>query len=334
MLRLDEAHGLAKRALIRAGASDAAAHSTAQALVAAERDGQSGHGLSRVASYAAQLRAGKVVGSAVPQLEQRSAVAMHVDAGLGFAYPAIDAAIEWLGQSTVENGMAIALISRSHHFGQAGAHVERLAELGLMAFLFGNSPKAMAFWGGRVARLGTNPIAFATPVPGGSPLVIDLALSVAARGRILAAAKQGQTIPPDWALDADGQPTTDPAAALAGTMAPLGGAKGAALALMVEIIAATLTGAHFGWEASSFLDAAGPPPDVGQVFLTIDPVAISAGAYPARMATLLLAMADEDGVRLPGSRRIARRATATAEGLSVTPALLAELRELAGEATA
>jgi (2R)-3-sulfolactate dehydrogenase (NADP+) len=331
-LSLADAERLAAAALQREGLNDAAARSTARALVAAERDGQKGHGLSRVSTYAEQIRCGKVKKEATPSARRLSPAATLIDAAHGFAYPAIDLAVEELGELARKSVIAMAAIRRSHHFGQAGAPVERLAEKGFVAFLFGNSPKAMAFWGGKAPMVGTNPVAFAAPLPEGPPLVIDLALSVAARGKVMAAKKAGEKIPPDWALGADGKPTTDPAAALAGSMAPLGGAKGAALALMIEVLAAAVTASNFGFEASSFLDGDGPPPDVGQVLIAIDPGPPSGGRYAARMTTLVDAMAAEEGVRPPGMTRLKNRAAAEASGLLVAPGLLAELRALAGEA--
>ncbi len=328
-LTLAEATALAAAALAAGGASATAAQATARALVAAEADGQAAHGLSRVPAYASQVRSGKVKGSAVPAATRVAPGVLRVDAGLGFAYPAIDLALEGLVPLARSQGIAVAAIHRSHHFGQVGAHAERLAEAGLVALVFGNTPKAMAFYGGRRAMLGTNPLAFAAPVAGGAPLVVDLALSVAARGKIVAAQKAGKTIPSDWAVDRDGNPTTDPGAALAGTLSPIGGAKGGALALMVEILGAALTAGAFGWEASSFFDAEGAPPDMGHLFIAIDPGPVSGGAFGARMATLAAAMAEEPEVRLPGSRRLAARARARTEGITVPPALLGELRGLA-----
>ncbi len=331
VLSLEEARSLISRALAASGAAPKNAASVARALVAAEADGQIGHGLSRVPSYVAQLRAGKVDGRASPSVERIAPAVLRVDAGFGFAYPAFDRVIEDLPPIAGETGIALAAIVRSHHFGQAGAHCERLAERGLVALLLGNTPKAMAPWGGRAPLLGTNPIAFAAPMPeGASPLVIDLALSRVARGKILAAGRAGEPIPEGWALDKEGQSTTDPQAALAGTMLPIGEAKGAALALMVEIMSAALAGAHFGFEASSFLNADGPPPDVGQTVVAIDAARVSGGIFAERMATLATAFATEPGVRLPGSRRLWARAKAAREGLRVPPSLLAEIRALAG----
>jgi (2R)-3-sulfolactate dehydrogenase (NADP+) len=328
-LSLAEAEALATDALVASRTSAANARPTARALVAAEADGQGGHGLSRVPSYALQARAGKVRGDARPAVERVAGAALRVDAGFGFAYPAIDLAIESLVPLARDQGIAVAAVHHSHHFGQAGAHAERLAERGLVAIVLGNSPKAMAFWGGRRPMLGTNPLAFAAPLPGREPpLVIDLALSVAARGRIVAAEKAGKPIPGDWAVDAEGRPTTDPKAALAGALLPIGGAKGGALALMVEILAAAVTGSAYGWEASSFFDDRGGPPDMGHVLVALDGARLSAGAYDSRMANLLEALAAEPGARLPGTRRLASRARAAAEGLAVPAALHAEILAL------
>ena len=328
-LSLAEAETLACDALVASRTSPENARPTARALVAAEADGQAGHGLSRLPSYAIQSRAGKVAGFAKPVVERVAGAALRVDAGFGFAYPAIDLAIDALAPLAMENGIAVAAIHRSHHFGQAGAHAERLAERGLVALVLANSPKAMAFWGGRKAMLGTNPLAFGAPLPGGAaPLVIDLAMSVAARGKIVAAEKAGKAIPADWAVDADGRPTTDPKAALAGTLLPIGGAKGGALALMIEILAAAVTGSAYGWEASSFFDDKGGPPNMGHVFIAMDAGRLSAGAYEGRMTTILGAIGAESAARLPGTRRLENRSRAAADGVSIAAPLHAEIRAL------
>ena len=194
-LSISDVEELAIAALCACGTSPQNAQSVAKALVSAEIDGQSGHGLNRISSYAAQTRNGKVNGHAIPTIEDLSSSALRVDGHLGFAYPAIDLAFEHLIPKSKENGVAIAVIHRSHHFGQAGAHVERLAYQGLIGLTLANTPKAMAFWGGKTSRLGTNPIAFSCPLGATEhPLVIDLALSVAARGKVLAAKKKGAEI--------------------------------------------------------------------------------------------------------------------------------------------
>lgn len=323
----DQVHDLILRTLMRCRTAEANARSVAQALVAAEMVGQSGHGLRRVPSYAAQALSGKVDGFATPTTTHPRPGVVAVDAAMGFAYPALDLAVDWLAEAAPQQGIAAAGIVRSHHCGVAGITVERLARSGLVALLFANTPAAMAPWGGRKALFGTNPIAFAAPRSGGrSPIVVDVSLSKVARGKIMAADQKGTAIPEGWALDADGQPTTDPAAALSGTMIPMGDAKGTALALMVELLAAGLMGANFAHEASSFFDADGPPPGVGQVILALDPDAFSDMAR-ARIDDLADAMADQPGARLPGARRDDLR-KAAADGLQVDDALLAQIDAL------
>lgn len=329
-LGLTAAESLAIRILVKHGASDENAACVARALVAAEADGQKGHGLSRLPSYAAQVASGKVDGQAVPVVEQCAAAALRVDARNGFAFPALSLAVERLTTLTAQTGLAAAAVYRSHHFGQAGYHVEQLAEAGLIGLVFGNSPKAIAPWGGSEGVFGTNPIAFAAPRQAAPPLVIDLSLSKVARGKIMVAAKQGDPIPEGWALDERGQPTTDPEAALRGTMLPMGDAKGAALVLMVEILAAALTGANFGFEASSFFTVEGEPPGVGQYLLAIDPVAFSGGNFAQRLEVLLEAILRQPGTRLPGARRTALRAASLHDGVEVLTGLHNELTTLAG----
>ncbi len=328
-LSLAEAEDLARAALTASNTSAANAASVARALVRAEADGQKGHGLSRIPTYAAQARVGKVDGRATPSVAQVAAAALRIDAAFGFAYPAYDATLPRLAALAGETGIAAAAIRRCHHFGVAGHHCEALAEMGRIAFVYGNSPKALAPHGATRAVLGTNPIAFAAPMPDGPPLVIDLAVTTVARGKILAAKEAGEAIPEGWALDRDGRPTTDAAAALAGTMAPIGGAKGAALALMVEVMSACLVGASLGTEGSSLLDAEGGPPNIGQSVIALDPETLSGGAYMGRMADLAAVYAATDGARLPGTRRLANRARAAAEGLALPASLLATIRAIA-----
>lgn len=327
-LSLDEAHALASAALIANGTSPDNARPVADALVAAEVDGQAGHGLSRVPSYAAQAASGKVDGRAVPTASPAGTAAWRVDACNGFAFPALALAVDRLAGTAPETGISVAAIHRSHHFGQAGYHVEALAERGLVGLVFGNSPEAIAPWGGNRPLFGTNPIAFSAPRRDRDPLVIDMSLSKVARGKIMVAARSGKPIPEGWALDADGAPTTDPKAALAGSMLPMADAKGAALVLMVEILAAALTGAHFGFEASSFFEAEGPPPGVGQLIVAIAPAPLSGGVFADRLEVLLSAIADQPGTRLPGAARSERRRRTRGEGIAIAEALHAEIAAL------
>lgn len=302
---LAETEKLIAGALTRSKTESGNARSVARALVAAEAEGLKGHGLSRVASYAAQAKVGKVDGFAKPAIEwKRPGVAM-IDAANGFAYPAIDMALAELPQAARKNGIAAAALHRSHHCGAAGHPVERLAEAGLVALMFANTPGAIAPWGGSKAVFGTNPISFACPLPGRAPVVVDLSLSKVARGNILAAKQKNEPIPEGWALDASGKPTTDANAALAGTMLPLGDAKGTALALMVELLAAGLTGANYAADASSFLDAKGPPPGTGQLLIAFDPTAFGGDGTAEHFAALAGSIESQPGARLPGARRLA-----------------------------
>jgi (2R)-3-sulfolactate dehydrogenase (NADP+) len=330
-ISIGELEALITAALRACATAEPNARSVARALTQAEVDGQSGHGLSRVPSYAGQAKSGKVDGRARPEAHQTRAGTLMIDAKGGFAYPAFDLALDRLPELARANGIAAAGFVRSHHFGVAGQHVERLAAAGLVGLVLGNTPKAMAPWGGTRPLYGTNPMAFAAPMRDAPPLVVDLALSQVARGKILAAAQRGEPIPEGWAADERGAPTTDAAAALKGALQPMGGAKGAALALMVEVLAAALTGAAFGFEASSFFDAEGAPPHVGQLLIAIDPGGLAGtDVFADRLAALAGTIEGDAGVRLPGSRRLALRERARREGVMIDGTLLGQVRALAG----
>lgn len=324
LLSLKQAEDLVVRVLTRNRTDETNARCVARALVAAEADGLKGHGLSRLPSYAAQAKAGKVNGFAKPVLTRPRPGLIAVDAAHGFAYPAIEATDAVLPDAARQQGVACASIRRSHHCGAAGHPVERLAQQGLAAMLLVNTPAAMAPWGGSKPVLGTNPIAFACPLPGRPPIVIDLSLSKVARGNIAAAKQRGEKIPEGWALNAAGRPTTDPDAALAGTMLPLGDAKGVALALMVELLAGGMTGSNYAAEASSFLDADGPPPGTGQLIVAFDPAAFGGGAE--RFMALAASIEAQSGARLPGARRHRLREDAKAKGVQISDALMKEIQ--------
>jgi len=320
---------LVSRALIASSTSADNAAAVARALVAAEIDGQKGHGLSRVAAYAAQARSGKVDGHAVPHLQATRMSSIMIDAANGFAYPALELAVRELPKLTRQSGIAAAGFARSHHAGAVGLVVEKMAAVGLIALMVSNTPQAMAAWGGRRGLFGTNPIAFAAPRLGGDALVIDLALSQVARGKIMMAAQNGEAIAGGWAKDADGRPTVDAAAALQGTLMPMGGPKGAALALMVELMAAALTGANLAFQASSFFDAEGPPPGIGQLLIAVDPAAFGGEQAFAERLELLANAIEEDGARLPGAGRLLLREAAARDGIFVEHTVVAQLQKIA-----
>jgi (2R)-3-sulfolactate dehydrogenase (NADP+) len=329
-IQLPALQQLAKEILISHNTSEVNAEQVAAALVAAEADGQNGHGASRIPSYAAQSASGKVDGHAMPKLKKVAAAALRVDARSGFAVPALALAIEALTELTRETGVAAVSITNSHHSGVAAHHVEPLANAGLIGLSFGNTSQAIAPWGGTKGLFGTNPIAFAAPRRKSAPLVIDMSLSKVARGKINAAAQKGERIPEGWAVDKDGKPTTDAKAAMEGTMLPMGDAKGAQLVLMVEILAAALSASHFGYEASSFFSGDGEPPHVGQFLLAIDPEPLSRGHFQERLEDLLTAILAQPGTRVPGVRRHALRAEAARKGVSLPQPLYDELMRMRG----
>lgn len=327
-MTLNEAATLVRGIFEDNGVLPSTAISVARALVQSEAAGQSGHGLRRVPAYVKQVRTGKVDGKAEPKLSRPRPAVLSIDAAHGFAYPALDLAVAELPAVAREQGIAFAAIGRSHHAGVMALTVERFAEQGLIAMMFANAPAAMAPWGGKSPLFGTNPIAFAVPVADADPLVIDLALSKVARGKVMEAHQKGTSIPDDWAFDIDGNPTTDAAAALKGTMAPSGGAKGAALALMVEVLSAGLAGANFSHEASSLFDENGPPPELGHSIIAIDPDAANGGGTAMRMAALAEEMARQDGVRLPGRRGKGLRAEALVNGIEIEDDVLKAIEAL------
>ncbi|MGQ7792201.1 Ldh family oxidoreductase [Faunimonas sp. B44] len=326
-ISLDDARALVADALQRSRTAPGNAMAVAKALVRAEASGQSGHGLRRVASYAAQSKSGKVDGFAEPRAARTAPGVLMIDAANGFAYPALDRAVAELPAIAREQGIALAGIHRSHHSGVMGLVAEDFAEAGLVALVFANTPSAMAPFGGRTALFGTNPIAFAAPCAGRPPVVIDLSLSKVARGKVMAAKQKGEPIPEGWCLDSEGRPTTDPAAGLAGTMVPLGDAKGTALALMIEMLAAGLVGANYAYEATSFFDAEGAPPGVGQTIIAIDPARVGGETAAARFGEIA-ARIEADGARVPGARGRRLREHAGAAGLRIDDSVLQEIRSI------
>lgn len=327
--KADVAEILAQQVLMRSGASEPNAYSVAKALIAAEVDGIPSHGLSRLPYYADQTVSGKVNGKAVPVIKERGVI-VNVDALEGFAFPAIQMGIPRLLACARKQGLGALSVRNSHHFGVAGHHVEAIAREGLVGLGFGNAPAAIAPWGGKQALFGTNPIAFAAPRKETAPVVLDLSVSCVARGKVMMAANRSEAIPEGWALDSEGRPTTDAASAMDGSMRPIGDAKGSALALMVEILAAGLSDSAFGYEASSLFNAEGEPPRLGQLFLAINPAHFSAGdAFVARVEALLSTMLGQQGVRLPGERRLKERSKFDGN-LLIDDTLYADLVQRAG----
>jgi (2R)-3-sulfolactate dehydrogenase (NADP+) len=326
-----ELSALAMRALEHAGANPDMAAATARALVSADAQGLASHGVSRVAQYATHLRNGRADGSAVPAIAREMGGAVLIDARCGLAFPACALAVREAIARARTHGVAFAGVTNSHHFGVAGYHLEPVAEASMVGLALGNSPSAMAAAGGSRRLFGTNPIAAIFPRRDGAPLLVDLSLSQVARGKLMVAAKEGRAIPEGWALDRAGHPTTDPGAGLEGSMLPMGGAKGAMLALVAELLVTALTGAALGFEADSFFVDEGNRPRIGQAFVVVDPDAMAGREiYLERIETLIAAMSAEAGVRLPGYRRYELAQRAEREGIEVPESIAAQLRRFAG----
>ena len=329
-ISLDEIEAIARRALLAHGASAVAADSLARAIAATEAEGLASHGLAYLPAYCAHLDCGKVIGGAVPLVSHPRPGLVLVDAGAGFAHPAIEAGMEPLIAAAQSQGVAALALSNSYNCGVLGYHTERLAARGLVALGFTNAPASIAPFGATKPVLGTNPFSLAVPGEAGqAAFVIDQSASVVAKSEVMKRGREGRALEPGWALDADGHPTTDPQAALKGTMAPAGGYKGVGAALLTEVMAACLTGATPGIAASPFSGTQGGPPRTGQMFVAFAPDATSGGAFAARLAVVIEAFAGA-GARLPGAKRLAARTAARRDGVAVSDALLAQVRALAG----
>lgn len=297
-------------ALHRAGASPAMARSLAAATVAAERRGKIGVGADHLVDYLDALRAGRLHGAAEPRLSQPRAAVLTVDADRGTAQLAYDRAAPALVEAARTCGVAVLSLHEAYPAGELGHCAHQLAEQGLIAIVAGNSPALMATHGATEAVTGTNPLAFALPHPDG-PRVIDQATSATAFVNIRAAADRGEPIPADWALDAEGNPTTDAAAALAGVMLPFGGIKGGNIAMIIELLAA-MSGGSFSLDAAPF-DTGTEPPRLGLLIAAIDPTAFAAD-YPARAEAHLRRLHERFGIDI-GRRRPLRTHAELSEAL-------------------
>ncbi|MES0862836.1 Ldh family oxidoreductase [Ruegeria sp. SCPT10] len=330
-LTLAEIEDLSFRALVAAGTSEANARPLAQATAATEADGVASHGLAYIPIYCEHVQCGKVDGMAKPVVSRPKPSVVAVDAATGFAHSAIDTGFEALIPAAREQGVAVLAIRNSYNCGVLGYHTHRLAQAGLVGLGFTNAPASIAPSGGSKPVVGTNPFSIAAPGPDGQPaLLIDQSASTIAKSEVMKHAREGKPIPVGWALDADGNPTTDPEVGLKGSMAPSGGYKGVGVALMVELLAAAMTGATLGINASPFSGTAGGPPKTGQFFIAIDPAATGGGAFDAGISNLIEAIRSQEGAHLPGDGRGSKRIVAQTEGVAVNAATLAKVEAILG----
>ncbi len=322
-LTLAEIEDLALHALVAAGTSEANARPLAVATAATEADGVASHGLAYIPIYCEHVQCGKVDGQATPVVDQPRPGVIAVDAATGFAHSAIDAGFKRLIPLAKEHGIAALAIKNSYNCGVLGYHTYRLAQAGLLGLGFTNAPASIAPSGGAKPVVGTNPFSVAAPGPDGQPaLLIDQSASTIAKSEVMKHAREGKPIPVGWALDSEGNPTTDPNVGLKGSMAPSGGYKGVGVSLLTEVLAAAMTGATLGIDASPFSGTAGGPPRTGQMFLAIDPGATSGGAFADRIEALVHAIRAQDGAHLPGDGRQAKRRNAAEQGVAVNQATL------------
>jgi len=336
-LRLDQVHALTLQVLQAHGVSVAQAQAIADTITAAERDDCKSHGLFRLPGYVSSVRSGKVTPDAVPQLRDLAPAIVQVDGQNGFAPLALRLGCVPLAEKARRHGIAALAVTRIYHFAALWPEVEALAAQGLVALAWTAAMSYVAPAGGNKPLYGTNPMAFAWPRVGHPPLVFDQASSASARGEIQLHLRAGAPLPEGWAIDADGHPTTDAAAALAGAQLPFGGYKGAAIALMIELLAGALIGEVFSFEASERDNHDGGPPVGGELIIAVEPTrCVGHGDRPRQLAhaeQLFARILAQEGTRLPSDRRYAARQRTPTEGITMPQALYEELLSLAGRKT-
>lgn len=321
---------LLARIFIANGTSAQVADVLARNCAGAERDGATSHGLFRMPGYVATLRSGWVDGRAAPVVVDGGASFLRVDAANGFAQPALAAAMPLAMENARASGACVVAIRRSHHFAALWPDVEPFAEAGLVAIAMVDSMAVVVPPGAHRPVYGTNPLAFAAPRAGGRIVVFDQAVSVLAHGDVQIAAREGHDLPQGAGVDAAGQPTRDPRAVLdGGALLPFGGHKGASIAMMIEIMAAALTGGLYSHEVDWSAHPGAQTPCTGQCVIVIDPARGGSGVgFAARVEQLVGALGAAGQARMPGDRRFAAREAAMRDGLPVSAEMLVQLERL------
>lgn len=304
----------------RAGASQATAVSIATAAVTAEAEGQVNVGLSHFVDYLDALEAGRIDGAVEPSLTFPAPTLIHSDARKGAAHPGFDLAFDRLVKTTRELGLALFAQRNAYTCGALGYFTKRLATQGLVAFAATNGPALLAGAGGKTPVFCTNPLAFSAPTASGEPLTIDQASSATAFVNVRRAAAEGRAIPEGWAIDAAGEPTTDASAAMKGALVAFGGARGANIALMVEVLAAGLTGANWSVDAPPFTRGS-ESPGTGMLVIAMQPTLLDAD-FAGRLERHLDRLSGDHGVYIPGRSR----QTCTAATFTIPHDLHARLR--------
>lgn len=298
---LDEIEATTHRALVGHGASESAAASVADAVRVAEGRGNKICGLFYVESYCLQLATGRIQGAVDPEVSTPRPGVVRVDGKLGFAQPAFDAAFDATVAAARANGICGLSLEHIHTATSVAWFTERLARAGLIAIGCTNATPRVAPPGGDTPLLGTNPVAMSVPDgDGGVALQFDFATSAVALGTISRAKAAGESIPSTWAVDADGNPTTDPGAALGGSLQPAAGHKGWGLGLMVEVLAAGLTGGRRSVDVPPLKAPEGEPHDLGLFCIVVDPDGWNGDHLRSQLTALAADVAAQPGARLPG----------------------------------
>ncbi|WP_186356661.1 Ldh family oxidoreductase [Streptomonospora sp. PA3] len=322
------------------GLNPSDAEAVAHHLVEADLRGVDSHGVSRTAVYVHRIRRGLVTARPQRSVITQTPVSALLDAGNGPGIVAAEHAMRTAIAKAADTGVGMVSVRNSNHCGMLAHYTGMAAREGLVALATTSAPAAMAPWGAKDSYFGTNPISYAVPAPEGRPdIVFDMATSHVAKGKIILAGKNGQRIPLDWALDENGRPTGDPAAALAGSMLPVGGPKGSGLALLVEVFSALLSGAHYGPHIPPLYDNDDHPQGLGHFFLAMSPeVFLPADEFTARVGRLadevaaLPAAEGHERVYLPGEPEAERAEHRRAHGIPLSAEVRAELRAVAREA--
>ena len=302
-LSLDEIYSLAKNVMLANGCDTANAEALADIICRAERDGSHSHGLFRVPGYVKALRSGKVDGKAKPTIKHLTPAVIQVDGHGCFAPLAQAVGLPALTEATEKIGIAALSLVGVHHFAALWPETEYLADRGFVGIACTAYMPAVAPAGSNEALFGTNPLSFAWPRPGHNPVVYDMATASMAMGDVQIAARDGREVPLGTGLDANGQPTTDPAAIAKGVLLPFGGYKGSAIAMMVELLAAGMTGEQFSFEARDTDNKDGGPPRGGEMIIGMSPAIIAGDGWQDHVEGFVQKLSNIDGVRMPGVRR-------------------------------
>ncbi|MEO0378867.1 MAG: Ldh family oxidoreductase [Pseudomonadota bacterium] len=290
-------------ALAAHGAGAFAAAEVARAVARAEATGNRICGLYYLESYCAQLRTGRVQGDVVPVVRAVRPAAIHVDALMGFAQPAFAYGLAPALDAARQYGVATLAVGHAHTCTSLGYFTEQIAQAGLIGIGMTNASPIVAPPGGKTRMIGTNPIAFSAPDgEGGLAMQFDQSTTTVALGKITMAKAAGEAIPLGWALDVDGNPTTDPEAALAGSLVSMGGYKGWGFGLMAELLAAGMAGGVLSRDVKPLKVPEGPPHDLGQFYILIDPS--SSEDFGSRLAALSDMVGTDPGGRMPGQHRV------------------------------